>query len=281
MRQVFVTGMRAKTGAPLIDLLASDPNVKVRGGTKDPAAVHAEGVTSTAFTWDDKTLWEWAVENIDALFIVRPDRPDAPELLTDLLSLTPASTHVVLLSEADPDYFEPDDWAPRTERAVRDSGRTWTILRPGWFMQVFSDPRFLLAQVLDQGEIRFPSGGESVAWIDAHDIAAVAARAMTEAGHESQIYDLTGPEALTLPQTVERLGRALGKPIRHIDITLDEALAAAEGFDRTNNEGAFDRIRKGLVNSVTDVVERVTGRPARTFDQFVADEAAFYRASTH
>ncbi|WP_205471095.1 hypothetical protein [Nocardioides sp. SYSU D00038] len=277
MRHVLVTGMRAKTGAPLVDLLAADPRVVVRGGTSDPAAVHRDGVKPVAFSWDDPGSWAPAVEDLDALFVVRPDRADAPELIGHLLSLTPASTHVVLLSEFDPRYFAPDDWPPRTERSVRDSGRTWTILRPGWFMQVFSDPRFFLADVVDRGEIRFPSAGGSVAWIDTRDIAAVAAHALTEPGHHGRTYDLTGPEALTLPETAARLGRALGRPVRHVDIPLEEALAGSEGFDRANDEGAFDRIRRGLFASVTDVVERVTGRPARTFEQFAADEEAFHR----
>ena len=58
----------------------------------------------------------------------------------------------------------------RAEAAVRRGGRDWTILRPSWFMQVFTDPRFYLDEVPETGELRFSSGGRPVAWIDARAV---------------------------------------------------------------------------------------------------------------
>ena len=193
------------------------------------------------------------------MYVVRPDRADAPDLVGALLAETSPRTRVVLLSERDADYTGPDGWALRAERAVRDSGRAWTILRPNWFMQVFTDPRFYRDQV-SSGELPFSSGGASVAWIDARDIAAVAERALLDQGHAGQVYELSGPEALSLPRTAEPLSRAVGHPVTFREVTIDEGAAAgAAGFERDLFALTFERVHAGSFAVVTDTVERVTG----------------------
>ena len=226
---------------------------------------------SAAFSWDEPSRWAAAIDGIDAMYLVRPDRADAPDLIGALLTETSGRTRVVLLSERDADYTGSDGWAPRAERAVRDSGRAWTILRPSWFMQVFTDPRFYRDQVAGSGELPFSSGGASVAWIDARDIVAVAERALLEQGHAGRVYELTGPDALSLPRTAELLSRAVEHPVAHREMTIDEAVAGAAGFEREIFALTFERVHAGSFAGVTDTVERVTGRPARPLQAFLAD----------
>jgi uncharacterized protein YbjT (DUF2867 family) len=270
---VLITGVRAKTGAPLAHLLADERDVHVRGGSTDPASVDMPGVTPVRFSWDDPTSWASAADGVDAMFVVRPDRPDAPRLISELIAGTPPHTHVVLLSELDGGYFGPDDWAPRVERAVLESGRTWTILRPGWFSQVFADERFMLDDIRS-GTLPFPSGGQRIAWVDARDIAAVAARALLDPALRARTLDITGPEALTLAETASVLAAALGRPVEYVDLPMEQALVRREGFDRENDFGAYDRIRRGMVAVVDGTVQEVLGRPARTFAQFATDTFA-------
>ncbi len=204
------------------------------------------------------------------MYIVRPDRADAPDLIGALLDETPARARIVLLSEQDADYMGADGWAPRAERAVRDSGHAWTILRPSWFMQVFTDPRFYRDQIAD-GALPFSSGGASLAWIDARDIAAVAEQALLDEKHAGQVYELTGPESLTLPRTAELLSAAAGRPVVLHEMTIDEAVDGTTGFERELFALTFERVRAGSFAEVTDSVERVTGRPARTLPAFLAE----------
>ena len=266
---VLITGVRAKTGGPLAHLLANEPGVHVRGGSS-LASIDVPGVTPVRFSWDDASSWEAATDGVDAIFVVRPDRADAPQLISGLLAQTPPHAHVVLLSELDGGYFKPDDWAPRVERAVRGSGRTWTILRPGWFSQVFTDERFMLDDIR-AGRLPFPSAGQRVAWIDARDIAAVAARALLDEALRARTLDLTGPEALTLDETASVLAMSLNRPVEYIDLPMEQALTGREGFDRDNEFGAYDRIRRGMVAVVDSTVQEVLGRPAKTFAQFATD----------
>ncbi|RBY87772.1 nucleoside-diphosphate sugar epimerase [Blastococcus sp. TF02A-30] len=270
MTRVLVTGIRGKTGVPLAGLLTAR-GVEVLGGSSDPGRVALAGVRPVPFSWDDPSGWSAATGAADAVYLIRPDRPDAPELVAALLDATPAGAHVVLLSERDADQVGPDGWAVRTERAVRGSGRSWTILRPSWFMQVFTDPRFYRDRLLDDGELPFADGGARVAWIDARDIAAVAGRALLDDAHSGQVLELSGPESLSLARTAALLSAALGHPVAHRELTVEEAVAGSEGFERELSVLTFERVRAGVFSAVTDDVERVTGRPARSLARFLAD----------
>ncbi|SCG68269.1 NAD(P)H-binding protein [Micromonospora humi] len=281
--RVLVTGVRGKTGLPLAKLLVARRGVEVRGGSGDPSTVGVSGVRPTAFSWDEPAGWAAATDGVDAVYVVRPDRADAPDLVRALLAGTAPGTRVVLLSDSDgghPGSDHPAGWAPSVERVVHGSGRPWTILRPGWFMQVFTDPRFYRHQIAEAGELPFPSGDAGVAWIDARDIAAVAERALIEDGHVGRTYRLSGPESLSLPRTAQLLSAAAGHPVIHRDVTVDEAVAGSEGFERDLSRLTFERVRAGGFAEVTDTVARVTGRAPRTLVDFLsADGAALRRAS--
>ena len=264
MTRVLVTGVRAKTGRPLAELLVARPGVEVLGGSSDPSTGRTGGGRPTASPRDDPAGWPAATEDVDAVYVVRPDRPDAPELIGALLDGLPEQTHVVLLSEQAADALAPDDWAVRAEQAVRSSGRSWTMLRPSWFMQVFTDPRYYLDQVAVSGELAFSSGGASVAWIDARDIAAVAEHALLDPGQAGQVHELSGPAALSLPRTAELLSAATGHPVTHREVSIADVVAGSDGFERALTELTFRRVHAGSFAVVTDTVLRVTGEPART-----------------
>ncbi|WDZ83954.1 NAD(P)H-binding protein [Micromonospora cathayae] len=271
--RVLVTGVRGKTGLPLAESLAARQGVEVLGGSSDPSTVGINGVHPIAFSWDEPAGWAAAIDGVDAVYVVRPDRVDAPELIGALVAKAAPSTRVVLLSDRDgghPGSDYPAGWAPSVERVVRGSGRPWTILRPGWFMQVFTDPRFYRHQIADAGELPFPSGDADLAWIDARDIAAVAERALISDGHVGRTYQLSGPESLSLPRTAELLSAAAGHPVIHRDLTVDEAVAGTEGFERDLNRLTFERVRAGSFAVVTDTVARVTGTAPTTLQDFLS-----------
>jgi uncharacterized protein YbjT (DUF2867 family) len=137
-------------------------------------------------------------------------------------------------------------------------------------MQVFTDPRYFRDQ-LAAGELPFSGGGAGVAWIDTCDIAAVAERALLEEGYSGQIHELSGPEALTLPHTAQVLAAALGRPVVHQELTIEESVAGMDGFERQLFVTTLGRPHVGVFAGVTDTVERVTGRPPRTLQTFLAD----------
>jgi len=273
MTRVLITGVRGKTGHPLAEQLAAREGVEVLGGSADPAAVSIDGVRPVAFSWDDPSTWSAATAGIDAMYLVRPDLAQAPELIEKLLAVTPADVKVTLLSELDADSLGQGSWAMRAEDVVRQGEHRWTVLRPSWFMQVFTDRRYYRDELAREGTLTFPASGAEVAWIDARDIAAVAVRALLEDGHDGKTYELSGPAALTLSRTAELLSGAVGKTVAHQDIPIDDAVGGFSGFERDMFTVTFERIRDGVFATVTGTVEEVTGSPARSLETFLADVA--------
>jgi uncharacterized protein YbjT (DUF2867 family) len=124
-------------------------------------------------------------------------------------------------------------------------------------------------------------GTGRVAPVAAEDIAAVAVHALTEPESEDseQILDVTGGELLTLPEQVEILAAARGKAIRIVDVPTE---AAVEGLIRLGTPApvaaavgqSFEEVRAGRVETVTDSVERLTGRKPRTYASWAREYAA-------
>lgn len=159
------------------------------------------------------------------------------------------------------------------EQAVADSGVEWTRLEPQEFM---SNTLTWIDSIRAEGVIREPYGFPS-ALVHEADIGAVAAVALLEDGHTGQAYNLTGPEPLTLSQRLEILSATLGRDIGFERITHEQAIARlqATGVSRADAEYVIGWYATPPIEGATvvDTVERVTGRPARTFAQWATEHA--------
>jgi uncharacterized protein YbjT (DUF2867 family) len=156
----------------------------------------------------------------------------------------------------------------QTEQHIRSTGLVFTFLRPALYLD--SIPRY----VGEDGALRGPANGGKGAFIARDNIADVAAEVLTGQGHDSQTYELTGREALTLTQCAEILSRVTGRHIRFEDETLDEAWAsrAQYGAPRFEVEGwitSYLAIAHGEMGPESDIVEHLTGKKALTLTEFL------------
>jgi uncharacterized protein YbjT (DUF2867 family) len=150
-------------------------------------------------------------------------------------------------------------------------GLTVAILRPGWFMQDFSEYIFQPSIAAD-GELVAPTGAGAEPFVHVEDIADVAAITLLE--RRAGEFTLSGPEALTFAEVAERITRASGRVVTHVDPPVGEWVAAATDIpaDYAALFGMlFDTIRAGTLAGITGDVERVTGHPPRSFDDYLAD----------
>jgi uncharacterized protein YbjT (DUF2867 family) len=272
-KQVLVTGARGKTGREVVRQLAEDTAIWVRSGSSRPAPEDA----AVRFDWHDRATWASAIEGVDAVYLVRPDLPDAPKLAADLVDLA-AGAHIVLLSEQGADELTPDSWASRVEAAVTERTARWTLLRPSWFQQVLTDHRFYLDSVRS-GELRLPSGGQGIAWVDTRDIASVAVAALRSPDrHAGRAYTLTGPESVPLDVVAAHLTRTLGRQIRAVDPPAEQELAGLDPWEHEIIADLYQRVQRGRFGIVTDDVRAVTGRSARDIEAFIAEHADVWTA---
>jgi uncharacterized protein YbjT (DUF2867 family) len=164
------------------------------------------------------------------------------------------------------------------EQAVADSGVEWTRLEPQEFM---SNTLTWAESIRDEGVVREPYDHPS-ALVHEADIGAVAAVALLDDGHAGRAYNLTGPEALTPRQRIAVLARMVGRDIAFVPITHDQAVdrLMATGVSRADADFVIGwyAAPDEASTTVVDTVERVTGRPARTFEQWAAEHAGRFRA---
>ena len=282
MVNVLITGVRGKTGRQVAAALLKRRGAVVRGATRNHDGAAIPGVALSRFDWQDPASWSTALAGIDALYLIRPKTADPAGTIQALLRSADSLRRVVLLSEIEAENRPEGTDERKAERAVMSAPIAWTILRPNWFMQNFTEPFYYLEAVRDAGELTVPTGGQATSFVDTRDIGEVAAVALTEEGHGERCYSLTGPHAFTWAEAARLMGDAAGHPVRYTDPPVHEHLAplASKGTAKGTLDylGRIYRcIQDGRTAKVLPDIERVTGRPARTFAAFVQENAAAWR----
>jgi uncharacterized protein YbjT (DUF2867 family) len=228
------------------------------------------------FEWDDPATWAPVLQDVAAVFVVYyPDLafPGAAETIRSFARTAVASgvRRLVLLSGRG------EEEAEVSERAVQESGAEWTIVRASWFAQNFSE-HFLLEPVLS-GVIALPAGDVAEPFVDVDDVADVAVAALTEDGHEEQVYEVTGPRLLTFADAADEIAKAAGRDIQYRSVTPAEYVAAAVDYGVPAEEveplaELFTRVLDGRNANLTDGVKRALGREPRDFAEYARDAAA-------
>ncbi|MEV5316021.1 NAD(P)H-binding protein, partial [Streptomyces sp. NPDC052610] len=161
------------------------------------------------------------------------------------------------------------------EDAVRaDDGVDWTVLMPVEFM---ANALEWADGIVASGEVREPFVDRLSAMVHEGDIGAVAAVALTEEGHGGREYVITGPELLTVGDKVAAIAAARGREIALVELTEEQAVARWRAEGRPEDVIGFLLEMYGntpeVGRTVVDTVEKVTGRPARTFAQWATEHA--------
>lgn len=265
---VLVTGARGKTGREVATRLHNS-GIGVRAGSSRAAVAPPLTSDHVRFDWHDQSTWSGAAVGVDAIYLMRPDLPAAPELVGGLVDINP-DAHVVLLSEQGAGTVAPDHWVRRVEDAVVTRAASWTLLRPSWFHQVLTDSRFYRDAIRDDRVLSLPSGGAPLAWVDARDIAAVAVAALREpADHHGRAHTITGPEPVPVADIARELSDRLGYQIRADDPDPEEGLDNLDPWMADMFRDIYRRVRNGGFGEVSTAVSETTGREPISIRRFI------------
>ncbi len=284
---ILVTGAPGNVGTPLVDeLLQLGAPVRVAAWDVDVARdAFGDRVQIVPFDFTRPDNFGEAFAGVERMFLLRPPQiADVDGVIVPALTAAASAgvRHVTFLSiqGAEKNRVVPHR---KIEDRLRTSGLAWTFVRAAYFMQNLATTH--APEIRERDEIWVPAGRRSrTAHVDARDVAAIAARALTEYGHECKAYTPTGPAALTYDEIAALLTAELGRPIRYADPGLLAywRLMRRRGMPRGMvgvTLGIYTAARMGLADGLTDDVERLTGRPPIPMDRFIHDTRAAWIAS--
>ena len=283
-----MTGATGRVGRELVhELLAS--GLPVRALTRRPASSLADLPAGVEVVTGDLTVPESldaSLQGVTAVFLVWTAPPETVPAV--VARLAEHARRVVLLSSPHqtphPFFQQPNRMAAfhaELERLIAETRLEATILRPGMFA---SNARLWWAPQIQRGDVvRWPYGSVETAPVDERDIAAVAARALTEDRHIGGDYVLTGPHAISQAGQVEAIGVALGRRLQFVELSPDDFRremadrAPAPAINMLLNAW---QAASGYPAFLTSTVADILGRPARTFQQWAVEHAEDFRAPT-
>jgi uncharacterized protein YbjT (DUF2867 family) len=232
------------------------------------------------FDWDNPATHGPALAGVDRIYLVTPVmRVSYARLVSGFLDLAEACgvRHVTYLSAYGSDQAPPEADIRAVELDLMSrQAFTSSVLRPAWVMQNFTDEHLPVIQDM----ITVPTAGGAEAFVDAADIAAVAAETLAGPdAHAGAAYAPTGPEALTVAEVAGIIADVTGRPVRHNDIErsvwIDAAIAAGvvPPSYGVMLQWLTATIASGHGSRPNDDVRKVTGSPPASFADFAHSNA--------
>ena len=268
----LVVGATGKTGSRVAERLAQK-GVPIRLGSRS---------MSPSFDWLKDSTWDACLKGVERVYIsysgdlAVPDASDTIRAFIRKAKRFGVKRAVLLTGRG-------EDEATLSERALQQSGLDWSIIRAAWFNQNFSEGAF--AELVEAGQITLPASDTPEPFVDTDDIADVAVAALTEPGHEGEIYEATGPRLMTFADVARELSSATGRTITYQDVPHDAFISGVEETGAPHEvlwllDYLFTTVLDGRNAYLSDGVQRALGRPPRDFSDYAKDVAAsgFWRA---
>src|SRR5437870_6676662 len=219
-KSVLMTGATGSVGRNVAKRL-SEKGVSVRAGVRDQAKAREQfgsNIALAPFGFENEQTFAGALEGAEKVFLLPPLLPNQLEVMNVFVDAVKRAgvRHIVKLSAIgvdDETQPTPIKWHGANEQHIRQSGLVFTFLRPNSFMQNFFTyfpPR--------NGVIYLPWGNGTASFVDTRDIANVAAKVLTNDGHDGKVYTLTGPAALGIAEVAGILSEVTGREFTYVDV---------------------------------------------------------------
>lgn len=287
---IIVTGATGNVGSVLMAKLA-EKNIPARAMTRDASkakGLFPAGTEVVEADFADPASLTKAMAGADTLVLISPAHPDMVAHQKAALDAAKAAgiKDVIKLSGLGASLDAPIR-LPKGHAEIEDYagsiGLSITPIRPNLFMQVLLGDA---GSIAGEGKIYAPAADGKISFTDVRDIADVFTKVIEDTALRGKSYDITGPYALTYAEAAEKIGKAAGYPVQHVDVPEEAAREAmlGMGMDPWVTEAfveLFQIYRAGYGSAVlSDTVASVKGAPARSFDGFAADfRGSFAKAS--
>jgi uncharacterized protein YbjT (DUF2867 family) len=274
---ILITGATGNVGRPLVEELVT-AGADVRAVSRHP---HSSGFPPEVEVVDSA---EAAVPGASAVFLNSRALGDELAAIVEHARREGVARLVALSAiNADDDFSrQPSrvrgDRNKEVEQLAVESGLQWVSLRPSVFASNFAG--MWSAQIRAGDIVNGPYASASSAPIDEGDIAAVAVKALLSDDLVGQKVPLTGPHSLTNAELVDIMAGVLQRPLRYREISTELVRQRFAGLGFPAEFGdSYVAMLSATVDQpalVTHDVEKLLGRPARSFAQWVVDHRSWF-----
>jgi uncharacterized protein YbjT (DUF2867 family) len=281
---ILITGGTGTSGVPIARALL-DRGQRVRVLARDPqkaAKLLGDDAELARGDFNDEQSLDAAMDGVERALLNSSPTPDLVESQNRFIDAAKRAgvRHIVKLSAvgARPGApFRFGDWHGQVEKYLERSGIGWTHLRPSFFMQNF----LTMAGMIKGGTIYAPAGDGKAPFVDVRNIAAVAAAALCDSGHEGKAYLVTGPAALSYGDVAAILAKVLGRAVKFVDVPRAVAVqnlvqAGMEQWQAEAINELNDQMKQGKFAEVSEVVRRVGKTEPVTLEAWVRENRAAF-----
>lgn len=274
---ILITGATGNIGGEVCRYLAEKKlplRSLVRDTSSKVAKLKAQGIELAQGDFNQPDTLKTALQGIEKAFLVTPNVPNQVELESSFIDAaqTAGVRHIVKLSVMGADQLPStfQKWHRQIEEHLEASGIAWTHLRPNMLMQ---NMRWFAQTIADQGAFYNAVGDVKISHVDARDVAAVAAVCLSDPGHETRSYVLTGAEALSFDQIAAKFSQALNRSITYVNLPPQDLKAArlANGEPEWYLDAELELVAcwaTGAGSTITDTIKEILNRPATSYDEF-------------
>lgn len=269
MEKYLIIGASGNVGSEIVKIL-KDQKKEIITTTSKKTNSHKESVYANLLT---KEGFEQAFEGVTRAFFMSPaGYADQYQILSPLIqeAKNRKIEKVVLMTAMGADASDESPMR-KAELELIHSGISYNIIRPNWFMQNFNT--FWVSTIKEQGKILLPVAESKTSFIDTNDIAAVAAKLLTNDDFSNKDFVLTGPQSLSHDEVASIISEVTGKKITFNDINPDilkeNLLKAGLPKDYTDFLlTILTYVKAGYNAPVTDNVKLILGREPKNFLQY-------------
>jgi uncharacterized protein YbjT (DUF2867 family) len=278
---ILITGASGNIGREVLKHTVATGR-KVRAAYQDASKADAPpGVEVATVDFNQPETLRAALQGVDRMFLVGPPTSQLALLEQKAVEVVRHAgiKQLVKLSAMGGRAATFPRQHAESEDYIRSTGIPYTFLRANGFMQNLVN--FNAGTINAQDAFYGSEGDGKVSHIDIRDIAAVGAKVLTEDGHISGTYTLTGPEALSSAQIAEKLSDLVGRKISFVNLPpeqLKQALLSA-GIPDWSADALIDLqrlYREGGAATVTEEVERLLGRKPTSYSRFLSDHRSAF-----
>ena len=279
--KTLVIGGTGMVGSMVVaGLLKQGVNVRVMSHTPDKLKKLPTGVEGHRADLDDPDTLPAAFDGIDSVFLLNAVGLNETNEGLSAVSAAKAAKikKIVYMTVSMPKGSETIPHFRSklpVEKAVRESGLAYTILRPNNF---FQNDLWLKSAIMQYSVYPQPIGGKGMNRVDVRDIADCAINALMKSGHEGQTYEVHGPDALTGEGVAGSYTKHLGREVRYsgddIDAWAEKSKGMMPEFLIADMRIMYQFFQaNGMIASKEDLekTQKLLGHKPRTFDDFVKE----------